>query len=824
MEKEFLKWDVKPHADENNIVKGEFYRFTVITPGLIRMEYDPSGIFEDRASQSVFYRDLGKNEFSVTKNDGMLTIETESVKLCYEENKKFDHNTLFLALKLQPCSIWHFGDRFQDLGGTVRTLDNINGAVPLGHGVCSREGFSIIDDSDTVMLEDDGQIGVRQGGTLDFYYFGYGCDYLGAIKDCYRLTGIPPLLPAYSLGNWWSRYHEYTQEEYLSLMERFKEEDIPFNVAVIDMDWHTTDYVDREEHLRNERFGNGWTGFSWNKKLFPNYKLFLKKLKELGLKTSLNLHPALGIRRNEDMYAQMAEAMGVDPKSEKRIPLDILNPEFMRNYFDIVLHPYEKDGVDFWWMDWQQGKNYWWIHEPGKEYNDPREAVDPLWLLNHHHILDISSSGKRPMFFSRFSGPGSQRYPVGFSGDTQITWDSLKFQPYFTACASNIGYSWWSHDIGGHFCGYSDFELTARWIQLGVFSPINRIHSTNNDFIRKEPWMMPEGVQNTVKKALRLRTELFPYIYTMNYRNHTELLPLVQPMYYSHPREQEAYTVENQYWFGSEMIVSPISEHTLDSTSLAGTDVWFPEGIWTDIFNGAVYNGGRKLKVYRSVSDFPVFAKAGAIIPQMIRKKNDNRLTAADKLKVFVFPGADNIFDMYEDEGEYNNYKNGMFAVTKMHLHWQDNKALFTINAAQGETSLIPQNREWTVMFRGFSENAEILAKVENETQDCSVFYDAETATYSVSVTAAVTKQISIEVKGDKLISDNAGVLDKCTRILINSKVGYEWKDKIQSMLNKGNDDLHKEIIDLYSACSSKEQYEIIDAIKEQLLLKRSEF
>lgn len=120
--------------------------------------------------------------------------------------------------------------------------------------------------------------------------------------------------------------------------------------------------------------------------------------------------------------------------------------------------------------------------------NTKIEGLDPLWMLNHFHYLDSGRDGKRPMTFSRYAGPGSHRYPVGFSGDTHITWDSLDFQPYFTNTASNIGYGWWSHDIGGHMMGYRDEELEVRWYQYGVFSPINRLHSSNSRFSGKEPW------------------------------------------------------------------------------------------------------------------------------------------------------------------------------------------------------------------------------------------------------------------------------------------------------------------------------------------------
>lgn len=114
--------------------------------------------------------------------------------------------------------------------------------------------------------------------------------------------------------------------------------------------------------------------------------------------------------------------------------------------------------------------------------------LDPLWLLNHYHYQDSCKNAEGGVILSRYAGPGSHRYPVGFSGDTIISWNSLRFQPYFTATASNIGYSWWSHDIGGHMLGDYDEELQTRWLQFGVFSPITRLHSSRSPFNSKEPW------------------------------------------------------------------------------------------------------------------------------------------------------------------------------------------------------------------------------------------------------------------------------------------------------------------------------------------------
>ena len=773
--KERFLWDVRPLSHENSILAGNRYRFTVLTPSLIRLEYSPDGNFEDRASQVAFYRDFPACEFTCNHVNGEVTVETDALVLRYAEEQPFNEDTLDIRLKIEPASHWRFGEVFETLGGTARTLDQVDGRCPMGDGVCSRNGFSVIDDSESLLLENDGWIGIRNEGNKDVYFFGYGYDYRGAVKALYQLTGAPPLLPAYALGNWWSRYYAYSQQEYLDLMDRFREENIPFSVGVVDMDWHITKIPDALKDP-DPRMGGGWTGYSWNKELFPDYKAFLKELHQKNLKTALNLHPAVGTCCHEDMYEEMALANGIDPATKKRVPLNILSKKHMQTYFDILHHPYENDGVDFWWMDWQQGTNYWWIHESNKpgEYQDPRERMDPLWMLNHLHILDISRDGKRPMFFSRYAGPGSHRYPVGFSGDTTISWDSLKFQPEFTATASNVGYSWWSHDIGGHMMGVHNYELYIRWLQLGVFSPINRLHSTNLRFMNKEPWNYPSDIALIAGNWLRMRHSLFPYIYTMNYRNHRELLPLVQPMYYSYPKSHEAYKATNQYLFGSELMVSPITEPNDPSSMCGRAEVWFPEGCWFDFFTGLRYDalGGRRMNVYRTLDKMPVFAKEGAIVPMAIYAERDNRLTNSAEMQVLVFPGKHGRFEMYEDAGEGNGYQDGAFCVTSMELKWDDN-CTFTIYAAQGDRRLIPGHRKWKIGFRGFHKDALIAGST----------WDAETNTHWLTVEADTDKDISVSICGEHKIHDNADVLYRCEASLRLCQLSHLDKTRLWDKL-----------------------------------------
>lgn len=339
-----------------------------------------------------------------------------------------------------------------------------------------------------------------------------------------------PLVPRYAFGNWWSRYRAYTQQEYVDLMQRFIDKDIPITVATIDMDWHWVNVDERfgtdYKHSAANRFqGPGWTGYSWNTDLFPDYKGFLKWLNEKGFKVTMNLHPADGVRHFEDMYEDMAREMGIDPDTKTDIPFDMTDNRYINAYFKTVNHPYEDDGVEFWWIDWQQGKK------------TALSGLDPLWALNHYFTLD-NARKHRPLILSRYAGVGSHRYPLGFSGDCIVFWSALRKQPYFTNNAANVGYTWWSHDIGGHMFGIRDDELYLRWVQYGVFSPINRLHSSNSDLSGKEPWSYRADVDHFATEALKFRHKLIPYIYTMNYKTHTEGRAICEPMYYAYPDER----------------------------------------------------------------------------------------------------------------------------------------------------------------------------------------------------------------------------------------------------------------------------------------------
>lgn len=713
-----FKINCSPVSKKEYTITAGDTRLTVLTPCLVRVEVSDDVCFCDEPTQAVWFRDFDNPKFthSVIKNH--IVVKTELAEFCYDTKK---HKMLYINL----ADSRHITDfNSGNLKGTCRTLDGSCGKEPLEDGIVSRNGVAMLSDGKSLVIDTDGLPKPRAHKQTDDYFFAYGNDYISAVRDFFKLTGFAPLIPKFALGNWWSRYKAYTQEEYLTLMNRFIDSKIPITVATVDMDWHWVDVKKRfgKEAAKNshcntakERYfdmmsDGGWTGYSWNTELFPNPQEFLKNLHDNDFKVTLNLHPATGIRFFEDCYNDFARFMGDDPKEKKHYRFDITDKKFIEAYFSIVHKPLQDMGVDFWWIDWQQGNK---TATPG---------LDPLWALNHYHSLDIARDGKRrPLILSRFAGAGSHRYPLGFSGDTFQNWKVLDFQPYFTSTATNIGYTWWSHDIGGHHMGKKDDELYLRWVQLGVFSPIMRLHSTSNEFMGKEPWKYSKSVETVVSDFMRLRHRMLPYLYTMNYRTHTDGRAICEPMYYEYPDCDEAYDCKNEYSFGSELIVAPITEPKNKNTLLAGTNAWIPEGRYTDIFNNRIYTGPMEIKLFRDDSTIPVLAKEGAIIP-LGTNGEDNSCKNPDSLEILIYRGS-NSFSMYEDDGETKEFENGKFAFTDFEVAEKDDTVEFYIKPVRGDKTVIPTVRAYTLSFRDIVD-ANVVVAVNGKEKECKVLRD----------------------------------------------------------------------------------------------------
>jgi alpha-glucosidase (family GH31 glycosyl hydrolase) len=621
-----------------------------------------------------------------------------------------------------------------------------------------------VDDSHCLVFDSSGCLAVRGQVVVavDLYFFGYDLDYQACLRDFCLVAGPAPISPRWILGNWWSRYWEYTQDELTSLMVDFKKHEVPLAVCIIDMDWHL---VQVGEGI------NGWTGYTWNRELFPNPDEFLAWLHNQGVRSALNLHPALGVRSYEEGYPEMARRLGLDPESGETIAFDIASPEFAAAYFEVLHHPEEARGVDFWWIDWQQGEL---TALPG---------LDPLWWLNHLHFYDLGRDGKRrPFIFSRWGGLGNHRYPIGFSGDTQVTWASLSFQPYFTATAANVAYGWWSHDIGGHMFGTEDPELYTRWVQFGVFSPIFRLHSTKNPFHERRPWGYDAEVFRITRDAMQLRHALIPYLYTMAWEYTGQARPPIRPMYHDYPEAEEAYSCLQQYTFGSELIAAPFTAPADPDTLLSRQLVWLPPGDWFNFFSGAYQPGDRWQVCYGRLEEIPVFVRAGAIVP-LGPKIGWGGLENPSSLIVHIFAGADNEFILYEDDGQSMAYQNGASYQTAFTLEWQEDRLLFGISAGRGDSTLVPEKRRYQLVVHGIHEPESVRLEIDGRNQDCPFSYDGQSDSLVIfEIELPVSSALALLVTGDQsLISRRDRTLAQCREMVS----GFRLETMAKAALDK---------------------------------------
>ncbi|HEY9076749.1 MAG TPA: TIM-barrel domain-containing protein [Anaerolineaceae bacterium] len=686
---ERIRFRGNPVAAPEAIVSEGNARFTVLTTRLIRMEWSETGEFEDRGTYAFPTRFTEVPPFTQSRNEIHLIIKTGDLQLCYKLGSgKFSPENLSINFTLNGQQVtWKPGmTNPGNLRGTRRTVDGCEGDASLDEGLLSRDGWVLFDDSRSVVFETtDGWVSPRPEQDLqDWYFFGYGHNYKTALAEYTRFGGAIPLIPRYILGAWWSRYWAYSEQDLRDLVAEFEANQFPLDVFVIDMDWHTP---------------VTWTGYTWNRDLFPNPPAFLRWLHKKGLRITLNLHPAQGIQAHEEIYPRFANAMGIDPTTKQPVPFQITNKQIVENYFKLIHHPMEDDGVDFWWMDWQQGDS------------SEMKGLDPLIWINHLHFMDSTRRGKRPMLYSRWGGLGNHRYYIGFSGDSMVVWQALQFQPYLTATASNVNYGWWSHDLGGHMGGATEPELFARWLQFGALSPCMRLHATKDERAERRPWKYSPEVYKAAKNAFEFRYQLIPYIYTMARHAADTSISLCRPMYYEYPEIESAYHARYQYFFGDQMIAAPFVFPANKATGMADADIWVPEGDWIEYTTKEIFHGPRWVHLVGDLNRLPILMKAGAILPLAAgfeHHKGDQissgntHTQIKDHLLLSIFPGKEGRFRLYEDDGETEAYKQGNYEWTNFQMvcHTPANCQI-DILPSEGNCPALPSSRSYTLLLQG---------------------------------------------------------------------------------------------------------------------------
>ena len=614
--------ELNPVANPEAVVTEGAVRFTVLTPEMIRIEYSPSKQFEDRATFTVVNRNLPVPEFTKSEDNDFLYITTDKLKLRYRKgtNPYFEPNppgnlNITMDLNGQPVTWFPGQGDGRNLKGTCRTLDRCFGdgyRSQLENGLISRSGWAVIDDSPQCVRADGSrslalvpdETGVEwvaprdDKEALDLYFLGYGHDYKRALKDYTLIAGKMPLPPDYAFGYWYSKYENYTADDYRNIIRNLKENDVNTDVLILDMDWHWNG--DPNPAISGGR--GGWTGWSWNTNLIPEPTKLLKDIHDSNLHLALNLHPALGVDSSEDMFRDMAADMGLDPDSVNVIPWKLEDTGFYKAFANNFLRPFEKQGVDFWWLDWQQ--NYLYPYVQG--YN-----TTSLAWVNELYYRDSQNNNRRGAGYSRWAGWGDHRHPIQFSGDAQSNWEILAFEVKLTSGSGQGGCYYWAHDIGG-FRGKPNPELTVRWTQFGALSAALRVHSTKDAKLDRRPWISGEQETKAMRRMYHMRSQIMPYVYSSVWQTHNTMVPLNRNMFIDYGEQPESFDQPQQFTFGDILLAAPITSPGEGADKTASQKVWFPAGeVWYDYFTHERKEGGHTENVAKPLDEFPLYVRGG---------------------------------------------------------------------------------------------------------------------------------------------------------------------------------------------------------------------
>ena len=724
-------------AHPDAVVRSGKARFTVLTPEMIRIQYSDRSLFEDRATFAIVNRRLPVPAFTAVEKDGYLEIKTSALTLKYKIGGVIDGRhpsaeVLSISMTLNGRRVlWYPGkDDALNLKGTTRTLDGQigdNKRQELENGLLSRAGWSIIDESPLTRRGDgsntfvfdkqvDGIDWVAEPvdkQAIDWYFLGYGHQYKKALGDYIKVAGRQPMPPLYVLGYWYSKYQRYTSDEFMEIVNDVKHFNIPMDVMIFDMDWHT----------------QGWTGWTWDRTAIPDPEGLIDWMHQHGLKVSLNLHPADGVDDDEDFFDDLREDMGLD-KQTKRVPWNLSDGRFYHNMFKHIIRARERQGVDFWWLDWQQNLTSKYVDGLGETF----------WC-NHvfYNDMRLNRPDRRPLIFHRWGGLGSHRYPIGFSGDSFTTYGTLAWQPYFTATASNVGFGYWGHDLGGHQqTGGNDPEIYLRWMQFGVFTPIFRTHATNWEGIERRIWKYSNFP--LLLETVKLRYALMPYIYTAARQAYDTGVSLCRPLYYEWPEANNAYLFEDEYMFGDDILVAPVvTKPEKDGTTARRT--WLPEGRWFDVCRNKVVEGNRTFTDRYAMEEIPYFFRAGSVIVNNPPMMNLN--TRPDRLILKVVPGGNGQTKLYEDEGDTEGYKQGAYTTTT--ISHEGNT--LTILPREGKFAGMPESRSYTVEFLAVNRPSTVVIN-GSQVAESEWKYDAQRRLLTVNVTrTSCDKRTVITIK-----------------------------------------------------------------------------
>ncbi len=732
---------IKPLKE--SIVSGDNYRFTILSERLVRVEF---GIFKDEPTELVVNRKFDKVDFNIVEDNTHLEIKTKYFRLYYEKGKNYKSNKNFRIELINTDKFWYYNH--VEAKNYPYPVAITNGKVNYKKSLYSIDGFSTIDDSNTHLMSSSGTI-MDTNDSIDIYVFMYGKDFYGCLKDYYTLTGYPALIPRFALGNWWSRNIDYSDASLKELVDRFLKEEIPISIVLLDKDWHNRLY-ESKNHLK--------TGFTFNNEYFKSPSEMINYMHSKGIRIGLNVNPTEGFYNIDDYYEQAIKYLEQD--SNGVIPFNALDPKWIDVYLKLYIHPLDALGVDFFWLDFYNPNN-----------------LKSEYLVKHYQFNDMKRNYKRRPFVIGYNDIIAQhRYPVLYPGKTEVSWNSLKQIPLFNANATNMGVSFYAHDVGGYFKGIEDNELYIRYVQLATFSPILKFGADKGKYYKREPWRWNIKTLGIVRDYLQLRHKLIPYLYSEAYAYHKDGIPIIKPIYYVLPEMYDDPIYKDEYYFGSQLFVTPITKKKDLVMDRVVHRFYMPTGIWYDFFTGKKFIGNKNYVTFYKDQHYPVFAKAGSII---VLGSNENLFdtTPPKDMEIHFFPGISNEYMLYEDDGISSLYEKGFYLNTKIEYNYLPNNYTVIIRAIEGKSGIVPEKRNYKLIFRNTKQADEVVVYENKSKVESTSYVDGPDFVVLVKDVSSIG-QLTVNCKGHDIEIDATHI--------INSDIGEIVDDlQIETLLKE---------------------------------------
>ncbi len=682
---------------------------TILRDSVVRFRYTTTNKFGDDFSYALVENtNVGYNALDLTEEENRFIIKTNKVhvKINKADLKVSIHSAEDDHLILGDEQGFHWEDSYE-LGGDIVKMskhskdaesfyglgdkpthlnlkgkryenwvtdsyafgpntDPIYKAIPFYVGVQGKEAYGIFFDNTFRTFFDFCQER-RQvtsfwalGGEMN-YYFIHGPKVEEVVEKYTQMTGVPELPPLWSLGFHQCKWSYYPESKVKEITNKFRELSIPCDAIYLDID-----YMD------------GFRCFTWDKEKFPDPKRMIDDLAADGFKTVVIIDPGIKIDYDYEVFVEGIEndyfckrADGPYMKGkvwpgECYFP-DYTRPDVREWWAGLFKGLIEEVGVNGVWNDMNEPAV---MDVPGKSFpDDVRFDYDghPCSHRKAHNIYGMQMAKatyegvkmhaypNRPFVITRAAYSGTQRYTSTWMGDNIANWEHLVVANRQIQRMAMSGYSFAGTDIGG-FAEQPQGELFARWIQLGIFHPFFRVHSSG-DHGEQEPWSFGDEITNICRKFIEIRYQLLPYIYSVFWKYIAHGTPMLKSLVMYDQEDVQTHYRTDEFIFGDKILTCPINE-----PNAKGRRLYIPKGIWFDYWSNSVYKGGKEYWVDADIDSMPIFVKSGAIIPkfpvqQFVGEKEITELT----LECYYVDGEERSF-IYEDEGDGYGYNKGEYS------------------------------------------------------------------------------------------------------------------------------------------------------------------